>query len=261
MREGLQVRPTLTTTRRANRKASSENATFERPIDIERSVERASASVVPAERSESLSRILNVIVATVGLIVAAPVMLVIFVVIKLSSKGPALYNQTRVGLDRRWRETLALHERRDDDVGGRPFTMYKFRTMIVDAERNGAVWATQHDPRVTAFGRFLRKFRLDELPQLWNVLKGDMNIVGPRPERPTIVQQLRADIVEYQWRHRVKPGLTGWAQINQKYDTSIEDVRSKVRYDLEYIGRQSATEDLKIMLRTIPAVLGKFRGW
>jgi len=118
-----------------------------------------------------------------------------------------------------------------------------------------------NDPRVTPLGRFMRKFRVDELPQLINVVKGDMNIVGPRPERPSIVARLREDIREYPLRQRVKPGITGLAQINQNYDSCLEDVRSKVRYDLEYLRRQSLAEDLLIMAKTIPTMVLKVRGW
>jgi lipopolysaccharide/colanic/teichoic acid biosynthesis glycosyltransferase len=123
------------------------------------------------------------------------------------------------------------------------------------------VWATKNDPRVTCVGRFLRKTRLDELPQLFNVVKGDMNIVGPRPERPTIFARLRQDISEYSLRQRAKPGITGWAQVNLAYDSTIDDVRKKVDLDLEYLQRQSVLEDVRIMLRTVPVMLFKRGGW
>ena len=140
--------------------------------------------------------------------------------------------------------------------------MYKFRSMRVDAEKNGqAVWAMKRDPRVTLVGRVLRRTRLDELPQLYNVLKGDMNIVGPRPERPTIFADLRATIPEYPMRQRVKPGITGWAQINQSYDACVDDVRRKVKYDLEYVQRQGLVEDLRIMSMTVPVMLFGRGGW
>ena len=149
-------------------------------------------------------------------------------------------------------------DRRVEDLGGQPFTILKFRSMTVDAEKNGqAVWATKHDARVTGIGRVLRKTRIDEIPQLVNVLRGEMNIVGPRPERPSIVVRLREDIVEYPQRHRVKPGITGWAQINHSYDSSIEDVRKKVQFDLEYIARQDLLFDIIIMLKTLPVMLFK----
>ena len=134
--------------------------------------------------------------------------------------------------------------------------------MTVDAEREGrAVWATQNDARVTSVGRVLRRTRLDELPQLLNVIRGDMNIVGPRPERPSIFAQLRQDIPEYPLRQRARPGITGWAQINQAYDACVEDVRRKVQYDLEYLERRGVAEDVKIMLKTIPVMLFKRGGW
>ncbi|HKH90148.1 MAG TPA: sugar transferase [Gemmatimonadaceae bacterium] len=146
-------------------------------------------------------------------------------------------------------------DRRAVDVGGRAFTMYKFRTMTVNAELAGAVWATKNDARVTPIGGILRGTRLDELPQLVNVLKGEMNIVGPRPERPSIFMQLRKEIDRYQLRQRAKPGITGWAQINQNYDTSIDDVRRKVEFDLAYIERRSVVEDMRIMARTLPVMI------
>ncbi|MBA3658873.1 MAG: sugar transferase, partial [Gemmatimonadales bacterium] len=143
-----------------------------------------------------------------------------------------------------------------------PFTIYKFRTMRPDAEReSGAVWAQQQDPRVTPLGRVLRQYRLDELPQLWNVLRGEMNVVGPRPERPELFQRLRTQVGGYALRQRAKPGITGLAQISHHYDRSLEDVRTKVRYDLEYIRRQSVREDLRILLKTVPTILLRRGGW
>jgi lipopolysaccharide/colanic/teichoic acid biosynthesis glycosyltransferase len=145
-------------------------------------------------------------------------------------------------------------------VGGRPFTIYKFRTMRVQAG-DDEVWAAVDDPRVTALGRILRKFRLDEIPQLLNVLRGDMNIVGPRPEQPKIFAALRTQIAHYPRRQQVRPGITGWAQINQHYDRSIADVERKVELDLEYVERQSLGEDLSIMVRTIPVMIFQRGAW
>jgi len=138
----------------------------------------------------------------------------------------------------------------------------KFRTMRVGAEApNGAVWAAKTDARVTTVGRVMRRFRIDELPQLVNVIRGDMNIVGPRPERPSIFSRLCDDIAEYPLRQKARPGITGWAQVNQAYDTSVDDVRNKVRYDLEYLERQGTAEDLKIMARTLPVMIFRRGGW
>jgi len=140
--------------------------------------------------------------------------------------------------------------------------IYKFRTMRADAERpSGAVWATKGDARVTPVGRVMRKYRVDELPQLINVIRGEMNIVGPRPERPSIFSRLCDDIEEYPLRQQAKPGITGWAQVNHNYDTCIDDVRTKVRYDLEYLQRQSVAEDLLIMARTLPVMIFNRGGW
>lgn len=225
--------------------------------------DRVERDVEPAARSEAINRAVNVVIAGIALMLLAPVCVLVALLVKLTSPGPVFYTQTRVGLDRRWRRSepegdAASDERRLEDLGGQPFTILKFRSMRVDAEAAGqAVWATKHDPRITPVGRMLRKTRLDEVPQLINVLRGEMNIVGPRPERPSIVVRLREHVSEYPLRHRVKPGITGWAQINHSYDASIEDVRTKVRYDLEYIGQQCMWIDLKIMLLTVPVIVFK----
>ena len=210
---------------------------------------------------EGARRLLNVAIAALGLVLTLPLMIVIAVLIKLTSRGPILFTQTRVGLDRRALTGAGGNTRRHVDAGGELFTMYKFRTMCVAQEQASQVWARPDDPRVTSIGRVLRKFRLDELPQLWNVLIGDMNVVGPRPEQPSIFNYLRQQIEGYPRRQRVRPGITGWAQINLAYDRSVDDVRQKVAHDLEYIRNQSAFEDLKIMLRTVPVMLGRRGGW
>jgi lipopolysaccharide/colanic/teichoic acid biosynthesis glycosyltransferase len=206
-------------------------------------------------------RVLNVVMAMVALIVALPLMVIIAVLIKLTSRGPVLFMQQRVGLDRRALGHEGGNSRRHADHGGRTFTMYKFRTMQADSRAAPQVWAQRNDPRVTAVGGVLRKFRLDELPQLWNVLVGDMNIVGPRPEQTEIFAFLRDQIQEYQRRQKVLPGITGWAQINRAYDSSVDDVRTKLSYDLEYIRQRSALEDLKIMFLTPAVMLGRRGAW
>ena len=143
-----------------------------------------------------------------------------------------------------------------------PFRIYKFRSMTVEAEKNsGAVWATKDDARVTWVGKILRKARLDELPQFFNVVKGEMSVVGPRPERPAIFADLKSQVDNYQIRQRALPGITGLAQISQAYDASLDDVRSKVEHDLQYIQHQSIKEDFRIMLKTIPVVLFRRGGW
>jgi len=206
-------------------------------------------------------RAVNVVIASVALVLTLPIMVAIAVLIKLTSRGPVLFTQRRVGLDRRAEGNAGGNARRHTDDGGLTFTMYKFRTMQVSGGVSREVWARPDDPRVTAVGRVLRKFRLDELPQLWNVLIGDMNVVGPRPEQPTIFAALREQIKEYPRRQQVLPGITGWAQINRAYDSSIDDVREKLNYDLEYIRQRSALEDLKIMLLTPAVMLGRRGGW
>jgi len=205
---------------------------------------------------DSAIRLLNVAVAALGIIVTVPLMASIAILVKLSSPGPVIYRQVRVGADRRAGSGSVPASRRASDGGGRPFTMYKFRTMRCDWG-TAQVWACANDDRVTTIGRVLRRYRLDELPQLFNVLAGDMNVVGPRPEQPDLFVRLRAEIDRYQSRQGVKPGITGWAQINLAYDSSVDDVRKKLELDLEYIGRRSALEDLRIMARTLPVMLGK----
>ena len=219
-------------------------------------------SVRAANRDYLLRRGLNVVVALIALVLLFPLLVLIALLVWLTSPGPILYTQVRVGLDRRVPVDAKQNQRRERDLGGQPFTIYKFRTMRVDAEhQSGAVWAQQGDPRVTSIGRLLRQYRLDELPQLINVLRGEMNIVGPRPERPTIFAELREHIAEYPLRQRARPGITGLAQINHHYDRSLDDVRTKVRYDLEYLQRQSAAEDFRIMLKTLPVMLRRRGGW
>jgi len=205
---------------------------------------------------EPLLRAANCLVALTVLVLLLPVMLVIALLIKLDSPGPAIYRQRRIGFDRRTRDSHGADAgRRDTDFGGRPFTMYKFRTMHEHAETDsGPVWASRTDSRVTRIGRVLRRTRLDELPQFWNVIMGDMSVVGPRPERPHFVMKFREEIDDYQVRHRVKPGITGLAQVHRNPDQSIDDVRVKLVYDLEYVRRRSFWLDLNILLRTLPVL-------
>ena len=198
-------------------------------------------------------RSLNVAIALLALVLTGPLMLVIAALVRLTSPGPAIFRQPRVGVDRR--RDGSLNHRRKDNHGGRIFTIYKFRTMFADADQARQVWASEEDPRITPFGRVLRAFRLDELPQLFNVLKGDMNIVGPRPEQPEIFSDLREELDRYPRRQRVLPGITGLAQITLPYDADIRSVERKVDLDLEYIRRRSATQDLLIMAKTMPVMV------
>ncbi len=224
--------------------------------------DRGEARSARRHASDRVRRRLNVVVALAGLIMAAPAMLLIALLIKLTSKGPIVYRQQRIGLDRRNGTIGQANGRRKADDGGRTFMMYKFRTMRANGHQDDAeVWATPDDPRVTRLGRVLRLYRLDELPQLFNVLVGDMNVVGPRPEQPSLFKDLRARIVGYQHRQRVPPGITGWAQISHHYDESVDDVRRKLAFDLEYITRRSVTEDVRIMLKTVPVIVFKRGAW
>lgn len=187
-----------------------------------------------------LKRLLDLLCGLAGLLLTAPLMLLIAIAIRLESKGPIIFRQTRVGLR------------------GQPFELLKFRSMRIDAEQNGAVWASENDPRVTRIGGFLRNYRLDEFPQFINIIRGQMSFVGPRPERPVFVEQLRKEISYYDERHSVRPGLTGWAQVQYKYGSSVEDARRKMEYDLFYLKNMSIPFDCAIILRTIRIVL---TGW
>ncbi len=208
----------------------------------------------PSFATERVLRVLNVAVAGTGLVLAAPIMLMIVIAIRLTSRGPVIFKQDRVGLDRRDDALLPLHERRTDDQGGRVFTMYKFRTMYV-RRGHAQVWARPDDPRVTPVGRVLRAYRLDELPQLFNVLRGEMNVVGPRPEQPRIFSRLSGSFSPYKERQKVLPGITGMAQVRLPYDQNMDDVRRKVDADLEYIEKRSLWTDVKIMISTVKVLL------
>jgi exopolysaccharide biosynthesis polyprenyl glycosylphosphotransferase len=188
----------------------------------------------------ALKRAFDVAAALVGLAMTLPFWPILGLLVKLTSRGSVFYRQTRIGLF------------------GKPFTIYKFRTMEADAEKAGRPqWAVPGDPRVTPLGRILRRTRIDEVPQFWNILKGDMSLIGPRPERPEFVADFARKMIGYQWRHLVRPGVTGWAQINYRYGSSEEDVWEKLSYDLYYVKNFSAALDGYIFLRTVGTL---FRG-
>ena len=196
----------------------------------------------PRRRTLIYQKIANILLASIGIVVASPIILLTALAVRLSSSGPVLYRQVRVGMD------------------GVSFTLYKFRSMRVDAEvGTGAVWAQKNDPRVTPVGALIRKLRFDELPQMLNVIKGEMSIVGPRPERPEFVMTLAERIPYYRQRHAVRPGITGWAQINYKYGDTLEDTIAKLEYDLYYIKNMSWSLDTYIIFHTVKAML-LFRG-
>jgi sugar transferase (PEP-CTERM system associated) len=182
-------------------------------------------------------RLVSILVSFIGLLLCLPIIPFVILAVRLSSPGPIFFRQTRVGLR------------------GRPFSVIKFRTMRQDAEANGAVWATKNDSRVTPLGRFMRKTRLDEIPQLWNVLRGEMGFVGPRPERPEFVQWLTSDIPFYELRHIIRPGITGWAQVRFRYGASLEETKQKLEYDLYYVKHLSIGLDLLIMFETVKTII------
>ena len=194
-------------------------------------------SIAASHNHQRAKRILDFICCALLSLIIAPVIGIAAIAIRLNSPGPIFYAQQRVG------------------KRGKVFTVYKLRSMRTDAEQNGVIWAKEEDPRVTGVGRWLRKFRIDEFPQLWNVLKGEMSLVGPRPERPEFVQQLEAKIPYYGVRHTIMPGLTGWAQISYPYGASAGDALRKLEYDLYYIKHLSIPFDIKILIRTIGVVL------
>lgn len=182
-------------------------------------------------------RAVSILVSSTALALCLPLIPLLVLAVRLSSPGPIFFSQVRVGYK------------------GRPFTIYKFRTMRQDAEANGAQWATKNDSRITPLGRFMRKTRLDEIPQLWNVLRGDMGFVGPRPERPEFVQWLVNEIPYYNLRHMIRPGITGWAQVRYQYGATLEETKRKLEYDLYYIKHISLGLDLLIMFETIKTIV------
>jgi sugar transferase (PEP-CTERM system associated) len=182
-------------------------------------------------------RCIDLLLSLVGILLSAPFFPFIALAIKLDSPGPLFFRQMRVGNSEK------------------PFLLYKFRSMRQDAERDGAVWAVKNDARITAVGRFLRNSRIDEIPQLYNVLRGEMSFIGPRPERPEFVESLKRDIYYYSKRHTIKPGLTGWAQVRYPYGATVEDAVEKLRYDLYYIKNLSFLLDAQIMFETVKVVL------
>jgi sugar transferase (PEP-CTERM system associated) len=187
--------------------------------------------------NDLLKRLGDIAVSSVLLIVAMPILIATAIAIPLESRGPAIFRQERVGRN------------------GRPFVLYKFRSMRTDAETAGPQWAGEDDPRITRIGRFIRRTRIDEIPQVFNVLKGDMSFIGPRPERPHFVEWLKKEIPFYNERHRVRPGITGWAQINYPYGASVEDAKEKLSYDLYYIKNYSLLLDIIVLFSTIEVVL------
>jgi lipopolysaccharide/colanic/teichoic acid biosynthesis glycosyltransferase len=212
-------------------------------------------------------RMFDIFLASLLIVAAAPLMAVLAILVKLDSAGPVLYSQGRVGLNRRKNRRSAMSRsnevfagkmdrRRQEHSHGRVFRVLKFRSMHVNAEAKGAQWCQRNDPRITRIGRILRKTHLDELPQLFNVLMGDMSIVGPRPERPEFVTDLKGTVPNYERRLDLKPGLTGLAQIRHRSDEELTDVKKKVRYDLFYMKRASLWTDTKIVLGTVPLVFG-----
>lgn len=231
------------------------------------------------ERTRLCKRLMDIGVSALMLVLLAPALAAVALAVKLTSPGPVIFRQERVGLnlrrvpgDRRSRREEQLadqnecgseaknrrdsrSDRRREFAYGRPFVLYKFRTMRIDAEKDGAKFAVQGDPRVTCIGRFLRKTRLDELPQLWNVLKGEMSLVGPRPERPVFIERLSEEIPDYLHRLGLKPGLTGPAQVINGYDNDLESFRRKVTLDLLYLQNCCLWNDIKILFRTVGVVL------
>ena len=190
-----------------------------------------------ARINEVLRIVIHRIVTLLGAVLSLPIALLTAILIRIDSRGPVLYKQERVGRN------------------GRAFTLMKFRSMRVDAEKDGPVWASNGDDRMTRVGKVIRKIRVDEIPQFWNILRGDMNFVGPRPERPHFVAQLAQEIDYYEQRHLIAPGLTGWAQIKYPYGASIEDAKKKLEYDLYYIKNQNVMLDATIMFETIKTIL------
>ena len=217
--------------------AASEQVMSEFATSTARTQGRYGGGPSPRLGNLLIKRLLDLLIASVAMTLTLPLMLLVSLLIKSDSTGPVFYRQERVGLR------------------GRSFDLYKFRSMRHDAEADGIpIWAAERDPRVTKVGKFIRCTRIDELPQLLNVLRGEMSIVGPRPERPYFVSKLSATIPFYAERHSVNPGITGWAQVNAPYGASIEDARVKLRYDLYYVKNRNLFLDFHILLSTVRVI-------
>ncbi len=234
---------------------------FVLPVSITRS-----GKVVLAMIDKFLKKAIDVFGAFVGLILCIPIFIVVPILIKLGSPGPVFYTQDRVGINRRKRNRRVYkaglqnehrsRERRRENYHGHPFKVIKFRTMVQNAEKeSGPVWASKNDPRITRLGKFLRMSRIDEIPQLINVLMGNMSMVGPRPERPSFVADLSTKVPNYNLRLNVKPGITGLAQVKNGYDSSLQSVVIKVEQDLSYIRKWSIWSDVKILMQTVVVVI------
>ncbi|MCC2930949.1 sugar transferase [Bacillus sp. LBG-1-113] len=209
----------------------------EKSMNVSRELSVQQASFALSEKTArylAVKRVMDIWFALIGLVVALPIIVVFSILICLETPGPAIYTQERVG------------------KGGKPFKLYKLRSMKIDAEKSGAVWAQKQDPRVTRIGAFIRRTRIDELPQLFNVLKGDMSMIGPRPERPVFTEKFQNEIPGFTQRLAVKPGLSGWAQVNGGYDMTPKE---KLIFDLYYIRNLTFMLELKIMLKTCKVVL------
>ena len=237
--------------------------TFARSIDGQNS----SSEKLSTRVMLMLKRILDILLSGLGLVLLSPLFLLFATLIKLDSEGPVFYRQERIGQNRRRSERRAFdldltsdkrrnRNRRREDYCGKAFIVYKFRTMTKDAEKKcGPIWATKDDPRITRFGRILRRTRLDKLPQLWNVLKGDMSLVGPSPERLYFVRKFAPQVKNYTKRFTFKPGMTGLAQVEREYDSSDGDVNKKLRYDLHYINNWNFWKDIQILSRSMLVML------
>lgn len=214
----------------------------------------------------SAKRVFDIVVASLALALLAPVLAVFALAIKLDSRGSVIFAQERIGLNRRRgdrrqaRASVSIDaragaDRRRNINAGRPFKIYKFRTMVSDAERFGPVLACENDPRVTRIGRLMRKTRIDEIPQFINVIKGDMSIIGPRPERSFFINEVRRDVPEFTMRLMVKPGITGLAQVENGYTKTIDEFKRKLFYDLKYIADLSLMQEIKILFKTCYVVV------
>jgi sugar transferase (PEP-CTERM system associated) len=219
--------------------AYTESARCEVPIDsLKGSWLVYGHGFVQGRARQAMKRAFDILTSALLLILVSPVMLLTAIAIKLDSRGPVLYRQERVGLR------------------GRSFMCTKFRSMCIDAEQDGvARWASKDDPRITRIGTFLRKSRIDELPQLWSVFTGEMSLVGPRPERPAFVEELKEQIPFYEIRHTVKPGITGWAQVRYHYGASMDDARRKHQFDLYYVKNNSLVLDLLVLVETVSVIV------